>query len=187
MRPLTLLTVPGLGSSGPAHWQTRWEQQHGCRRVEQRDWQRPVCAEWVATLEAAVAAAPGPVVLVAHSLACATVAHWAAATKCQVVGVLLVGPADVDRREMLPEVRGFAPMPLARLPFPSIVVASETDEYVTLARAGAFAAAWGSRLVNVGALGHLNSESGLGLWPAGWALVRELSSNVGAGEPATGG
>ncbi len=174
MQSVTILTVPGLGSSGPQHWQTRWEQQHGCRRVEQRNWDQPVCAEWVAALEAAVAAAPGPVVLVAHSLACATVAHWAATTTLPLVGALLVGPADVDRREQLPEVRGFAPMPLARLPFPSIVVASTTDEYVTLERATEFAAAWGSRLVNVGARGHLNSESDLGLWPQGWALVHDL-------------
>ncbi|NVO84652.1 RBBP9/YdeN family alpha/beta hydrolase [Hymenobacter terrestris] len=174
MKPLTILTVPGLGSSGPQHWQTRWEQQHGCRRVEQHNWEQPVCADWVAALDAAVSAVAGPVVLVAHSLACATVAHWAATATRPVAGALLVGPADVDRRAQLPEVRGFAPMPSARLPFASIVVASENDEYVTLARAQEFAAAWGSRLVNVGALGHLNSESGLGLWPIGWELVQEL-------------
>lgn len=184
MQPLTILTVPGLGSSGPAHWQTRWEQHYGCRRVEQRDWQRPVCTDWVAALDAAVAAAPGPVVLVAHSLACATVAHWADTATRPLAGALLVGPADVNRREQLPEVRGFAPMPLARLPFPSIVVASTTDEYVTLARAQEFAAAWGSRLVNVGALGHLNSESGLGLWPAGWALVQELVAGAAVARAA---
>ncbi|MBT2558692.1 alpha/beta hydrolase [Hymenobacter sp. ISL-91] len=175
MQAVTLLTVPGLGSSGPAHWQTHWEQHYGCRRVEQHDWEHPVCTDWVAALDAAVsAAAPGPVVLVAHSLACATVAHWAATATRPVAGALLVGPADVDRRAQLPEVRGFAPMPLARLPFPGIVVASENDEYVTLDRAREFATAWGSRLVNVGAAGHLNSESGLGLWPAGWALVQKL-------------
>ncbi|RFP63933.1 alpha/beta hydrolase [Hymenobacter lapidiphilus] len=175
MQAVTILTVPGLGSSGPAHWQTHWEQNYGCRRVEQRDWQHPVCTDWVAALDAAVSAAPGPVVLVAHSLACATVAHWAATTTRPLAGALLVGPADVDRREQLPEVRGFARMPLARLPFASIVVASENDEYVTLDRAQEFAAAWGSRLVNVGALGHLNSASELGLWPVGWALVQELA------------
>ena len=74
MQAVTILTVPGLGSSGPAHWQTHWEQHHGCRRVQQHDWQHPVCTNWVAALDAAVAAAPGPVVLVAHNLACATVA-----------------------------------------------------------------------------------------------------------------
>jgi len=170
----TILTAPGLGSSGPTHWQTQWEQQYGYRRVQQHDWDHPVCTDWVQALEAAVAAAGPQVVLVAHSLACATVAHWAATTRHQLQGVLLVAPADVDRPDFPPEVVGFAPMPLARLPFPSIVVASTDDEYVSLTRAQQFAAAWGSRFVNVGALGHLNSESGLGLWPQGHQLLREL-------------
>ncbi|HKU44709.1 MAG TPA: alpha/beta hydrolase, partial [Polyangiales bacterium] len=33
-----VLIIPGLGGSGPQHWQTRWEQLHGYRRVEQREW-----------------------------------------------------------------------------------------------------------------------------------------------------
>ncbi|QNE38311.1 alpha/beta hydrolase [Hymenobacter sp. NBH84] len=172
--PTTILTAPGLGNSGPIHWQTQWEQQYGYQRVQQHDWNHPVCADWVQTLEATVAAAGPQVVLVAHSLACATVAHWAATTRHHLQGVLLVAPADVDRPDFPPEVVGFAPMPLARLPFPSIVVASTDDQYVSLARAQQFAAAWGSRFVNVGALGHLNSESGLGLWPQGYQLLQEL-------------
>lgn len=172
--PTTLLTVPGLGSSGPTHWQTGWEQQYGYQRVQQHEWNHPVCTDWVQALEAAVAAAGSHVVLVAHSLACATVAHWAATTRHQLQGALLVAPADVDRPNFPPEVVGFAPMPLARLPFPSIVVASTDDRYVSLTRAQRFAAAWGSRFVNVGALGHLNSESELGLWPQGHQLLQEL-------------
>ncbi|UPL49728.1 RBBP9/YdeN family alpha/beta hydrolase [Hymenobacter sublimis] len=172
--PPTILTVPGLGGSGPEHWQTRWEQQYGYRRVEQRNWHNPVCSEWVAALEAAVAAAVPEVVLVGHSLACATIAHWASVTQHPIKGALLVAPADVDRPDLPPEVTGFAPMPLARLPFPSIVVASTDDAYVTLARAQQFAHAWGSRLVNMGPRGHINSASGLGQWPQGQELLREL-------------
>jgi predicted alpha/beta hydrolase family esterase len=65
-------------------------------------------------------------------------------------------------------------MPLQKLPFPSIVVFSTDDEYVTPGRAALFANAWGSRLVNAGAKGHLNSASALGMWPEGFALVEEL-------------
>ncbi len=65
-------------------------------------------------------------------------------------------------------------MPLAPLPFPSIVVASTDDEYLDLARAEQFAAAWGSRLEVAGALGHINSASNLGSWPQGFAWLREL-------------
>ena len=53
-------------------------------------------------------------------------------------------------------------------------MASSNDEYVTLARAQQFAEAWDSRLVNVGALGHINSETGLGLWPEGHRLLVDL-------------
>ncbi|UOG75808.1 alpha/beta fold hydrolase [Hymenobacter tibetensis] len=172
--PSTILIVTGLGNSGPEHWQTHWEQHYGYRRVEQHNWDEPVRADWVQTLDAAVATADPHVVLVAHSLACATIAHWAATTQHRIAGALLVAPADVDRPDFPLEVTGFRPMPLAPLPFPSIVVASTSDEYVTLARAQQFAEAWGSRLVNVGALGHINSETNLGLWPEGHALLMEL-------------
>lgn len=170
----TILIVPGLGSSGPAHWQTHWEQHYGYQRVQQRDWDNPICEDWVQNLEAAVVAAGPGVVLVAHSLGCITIAHWASTTRHRIKGALLVAPADVDRSDMPSEIVNFAPIPLARLPFPSIVVASTTDEYVTLARAQELAEAWGSRFVNVGALGHINSESGLGLWPEGHVLLQEL-------------
>ncbi|RPD47003.1 alpha/beta hydrolase [Hymenobacter sediminis] len=170
----TILTVPGLGSSGSEHWQTYWEQHYGYQRVQQRDWDNPICEDWVQNLEAAVAAAGSGVVLVAHSLACATIVHWAQTTQHQIKAALLVAPADVDRPDFPPEVTGFAPMPLVRLPFASVVVASTNDEYVTLVRAQQFAEAWGSRLVNVGALGHINSESGLRLWPQGHTLLQEL-------------
>ena len=178
--PLTILILPGLGNSGPEHWQTHWEQHYGYRRVEQHNWDQPVCADWVQTLDEAVSTADSGVVLVAHSLACATIAHWAATTQHSIAGALLVAPADVDQPDFPTEVTGFRPMPLARLPFPSIIVASSNDEYVTLMRAQQFAKAWGSRLVNVGALGHINSETGLGLWPEGHALLLELVASLHA-------
>ena len=75
---------------------------------------------------------------------------------------------DVDSPDRTPpETRSFAPMPLARLPFPASVIASEDDPYVTLARAQAFAAAWGATFVDAGRKGHLNADSCLGDWPEG--------------------
>jgi predicted alpha/beta hydrolase family esterase len=65
-------------------------------------------------------------------------------------------------------------MPLVRLPFPSVVVASSDDPYVTVERATTFATAWGSALKLVEGAGHLNSASGLGEWPAGYALLEGL-------------
>ena len=170
------VNVPGLGSSGPGHWQTRFERADpSFSRVEQREWDAPDRAEWVAALDRALAGRDlSRVVLVAHSLGCATVAHWAAQAGRTVKGALLVAPADVETPHFAAvPATGFAPMPLRRLPFPSRVVASSTDEWVTLARARQFAQAWGSGLVEVGPAGHLNTASGYGDWPAGLALLRE--------------
>src|SRR3954470_22488286 len=90
-----ILILPGHGGSGPRHWQTLWEAAHpSFRRVEQRDWLHPVCSEWVGKLEDAVAASGPDTVLVAHSLACLLVAHWAAASALPVSAALLVAVPD---------------------------------------------------------------------------------------------
>jgi hypothetical protein len=170
-----VLILPGLHDSGPDHWQSRWERTHQTfRRVAQRDWEAPDRAEWVATLEAAIAASTEPVVLAAHSLACSLVAHWARTHRGPVRGALLVAPADVERPDFPHEATGFAPMPMAPLPFPAIVAASANDPYVSAARAAELAAAWGARLELLGPAGHVNSESGLGDWPEGLALLEEV-------------
>ena len=175
MADAPVLILPGLYDSGPEHWQTRWEVAHpDFRRVVQEDWQKPLCADWVARLEDAALRTPDAV-LVAHSLACALVAHWVASgTKGRARAALLVGPADPEAETYPRGPTGFAPMPLIRLPFPSVVVASTDDPYVTVERARAFGTAWGSRLTLVENAGHLNSASGLGDWPAGYALLEEL-------------
>src|SRR5688572_8243008 len=60
--PSRLLIVPGLGDSGPAHWQT-W-LQHGDRhalRVRQRDWTSPDLDRWAARIASTLErAGPGP-------------------------------------------------------------------------------------------------------------------------------
>jgi uncharacterized protein len=170
-----VLLLPGLYNSGPQHWQTHWKAEHPeFVRVEQKDWDTPDCGEWVETLQRAVAADASPVVFVGHSTSCCLVAHWAARHPGNVRGALLVAPSDVEAPSYPAGPTGFAPMRLARLPFPSIVVASTNDEYVTLPRAAQFALAWDSRLEVLGPLGHINSASNLGSWPEGFALLREL-------------
>ena len=145
----------------------------------QRDWDRPDRELWLQALRRAIEAAHAPVVLVAHSLGCALVAHAVrAGRRCvarAVRAALLVAPADVDSpAHTPPETRGFAPMPLARLPFAATVIASGDDPYVTFARARAFAAAWGADFVDAGAVGHINAASGLGDWAAGRRALAAL-------------
>ena len=170
-----VLVLPGLFNSGPEHWQSRWEAAHrDFERVLQDDWDTPRCADWVARLDEALGRTPDSV-LVAHSSACALVGHWArSGSQHRVRGALLVGPSDTEAPSYPSGPVGFDPMPLARLPFPSIVVASTDDPYVSLERAAVFASAWGSRLHVVKGGGHLNSTSGLGDWPEGLSLLDEL-------------
>ena len=176
-QPARVFIVPGLGNSGPAHWQTYFERQRpDSIRIEQREWDVPDCAEWVATLEQALAGEDlSQVVLVAHSLGCVTIAHWANHYGHRIKGALLVAPSDVEtaRYAAFPTT-GFGPMPLARLPFSSKVVFSQNDEWVSPARARQFAEAWGSELIDLGHAGHINAASGYGAWPAGLALLAEL-------------
>lgn len=174
----TTLLVPGWSDSGPEHWQSLWERAHPTyQRVRQRDWVCAARVEWVAALDRAVVAAAGPVVLVAHSLGCHTVAHWLAhpsALTSRVRGALLVAPPDLAHPAWPSTITGFAPLPLQRLLCPSIVVASTNDPWDPRRSAERLAAAWGSRFVSAGASGHINTEAGFGPWPAGERLLAEL-------------
>jgi predicted alpha/beta hydrolase family esterase len=171
-----IFTIPGLWSSGPQHWQTHWERTHpSWQRVQQRNYDRPDREEWIATLDEAVRRAPSPPVLAAHSLGCSLVTHWAAERGGHgVAGAFLVGPSDVESPNYPEEGRSFSAMSLQPLPFPSIVVASTNDVYVTLARAEQFARAWGSRLIVIGDAGHINADAGYGLWPEGDQMLIEF-------------
>lgn len=170
-----VLLVPGLWNSGPQHWQSLWAAaEPGFRRVEQTEWESPVRADWVAALEAAVAEAGPQVVVAAHSLGCVTVARWAAESGQTIRGAFLVAPSDVDLPIYPKGPTGFRPMPMARLPFPSVLVTSEDDPWIKLSRARQVAEAWGSQLVSIGDAGHINTASGHGPWPEGRRLLDEL-------------
>jgi predicted alpha/beta hydrolase family esterase len=173
-----ILMLPGWLSSGPEHWQSRWERNLStARRIEQEDWSVPDKDKWVGTIIAAVATSARPVVLVAHSLGVIAAVH--AALKLpqgSIAGAFLVAPSDVDRPQSWPVTQGyvwpdsgfgFAPVPLAPLPFPSALVVSSDDPYCRPERARHFAAAWGSQLIEIGPAGHITSETGHGPWPDG--------------------
>ena len=170
------LILPGLHDSDPGHWQSRWEAVDDTSlRVIQDDWETPHCADWIARLDQALALTGPDTVLVAHSAACALVAHWAVGDSSRGVrGALLVAPSDPEAPSFPSGPRGFAPIPLLRLRFRSIVVASSNDPYVTLSRAQTFAMAWGSEFVMIGEAEHINSASSLGDWSEGLALLNTL-------------
>ncbi len=172
---IQVLIVPGYTGSGPGHWQTLWEQKHPeYRRVVQRDWHHPDLEEWITVLDAAIQGSSSPVVLVAHSLGCILIAHWQLRHSGDVHGALLVAPADAERDDAPAPVRSFSPIPLQPLPFPSLVVASSNDPYVSLERAQYFAKNWGSRFISMGACGHIDTTAGFGPWRRGEVLLGNL-------------
>jgi predicted alpha/beta hydrolase family esterase len=170
-----VLILPGWHNSGPAHWQTLWETHRGYTRVQQHSWDTPLRGDWMAQLEEAVLAHDSSV-LVAHSLACILVAAWAAHSRNthRVKAALLVAPSDVERPEMQYMLYSWSPIVRERLPFASTLVSSRNDPYCSFMRASALAHAWGSRLVDMGACGHINADAHLGDWPQGQALLDEL-------------
>jgi predicted alpha/beta hydrolase family esterase len=176
---MKILMVPGLNDSGPEHWQTLWQPQlPECFRIEQRDFNQAVCAEWVDNIEASVRAHGEDSVLVGHSCGSIAIAHWAAQTRLKIAGAVMVAPSDVAAADFPAQAVGFAPVPLTRLPFRTLVIVSSRDPYLRLERALRFASAWGAMLVNVGVAGHINADAGYGPWPEGLRLLRDFMDTL---------
>lgn len=171
-----ILILPGLGNSDEHHWQSVWEQQFPeFERVHQLNWDMPHCSDWIDTLDKKIVEQnTEDVILVGHSLACATIAFWAQQYNRKIKGALLVAPSDTEAKSYPQGTTGFTPMPVLKLPFNSITVASTNDFYVTLDRASYFANAWGSKLAVIGAAGHINTASGFGAWPKGLEYLKQL-------------
>lgn len=183
VREPLILVVPGLNDSGPGHWQTLWEQElPACQRVDLGMWDNPHRNTWVNQLNLAIHRAGRPVILAAHSLGCHAVAWWAEyerpAHGTPVVGALLVAPPDVESEGVDERLKRFAPLVKGRLPFTSIVAASQNDPYASFGIAKRIARKWGSRLVDAGPIGHINATSGIGNWPYGKFLLDQLISDA---------
>lgn len=118
------LILPGWQGSPEEHWQSHWQRSlPNSARVEQQDWLNPQRGDWVAALNQAIAADPRPLILIAHSLGCVTVAHWAAQAPVELLrrvrGALLVAPADVERPVALHRCRISRQYRVICCPFPA--------------------------------------------------------------------
>ena len=185
---LAVVIVPGIGNSGPQHWQTLWERQHPAwQRLQQRDWDRPVCDEWVSRLDDAIGRLPVPPLLIAHSMGCLVVAHWAHRSSAPFAQHFWWQFPTLEGPSFPSAAQGFHPLPAGKFRFPSLLVASSDDPFGSLSYAKRCAVEWGSVFIDIGAAGHINTDSGLGDWPAGWALFERLlkvSRRSGETKPA---
>ena len=132
-------------------------------------------------LEETLLADQRPALLAAHSLGCHLVAAWAAHSQHtrRVQGALLVAPPDIERADLPPQVQAWAPVQRRPLPFASTAVLSADDPFCAPVRGLQLAAGWGSQIVTLGRAGHINGDSGLGDWPEGLALLRDLAQRAG--------
>jgi len=183
-----ILIVPGLRDAVAQHWQSLLEARlraagRAVAAVHPMGREDLDCATRVAAIEREAQAVRGPLIVVAHSGGCIMLAHWARQTRRAVVGALLAAPPDFDTP--MPEgypaldalqTRGWLPVPRERLPFFSIVAASRNDPLCRFERAAELAHAWGSRLDDLGDVGHLNPASGFGAWPQAEQYIGELSA-----------
>jgi len=186
MKEPTVLIVPGLRDHVEQHWQTLLEKELP-RVVTVPAMGRADldCAAKIAAIERAAQSVHGPLVVVAHSGGVVMLAHWAQVTQRPVQGALLATPPDFE--SPMPEgyptldalrAGGWLPVPRGRFPFPSIVAASRNDPLASFERVAALAQAWGSQLVDLGEVGHLNPASGFGPWPDARRLIEQLGAEL---------
>ncbi|RXZ43441.1 RBBP9/YdeN family alpha/beta hydrolase [Crenobacter cavernae] len=169
--PFPVVVQPGWKNSGPEHWQSHWQAALSATRVENRDWHAPQLDDWLDGLDTALDQAGEPALVIAHSLGCIALAHYARRHPHRVAAAILVAPADVERAAVPSEIAGFGPIPREALPFPSLLIASDDDPYCRAERAQSLAELWGSELVWLPGAGHINPDSGYGPWPDGLVLL----------------
>ena len=184
----TVLIVPGLRDHVDAHWQTLLARElaargHEVRSVPPMGRDDLDCARRVEAIDRALAEIPEPPIVVAHSGGVIMFAHWARTHDRPIRGALLATPPDFERPmpdgyPIIEALRagGWLPVPREPLPFPSVVAASRNDPLGRFERVAELARAWGSRLHDIGLVGHLNPASGFGAWPQAETYVAELAA-----------
>ncbi|WP_092805942.1 RBBP9/YdeN family alpha/beta hydrolase [Rhodococcus globerulus] len=181
----TVVLVPGLRDHVEDHWQTHLEKKlDKVRSVPPLEHDKLSCAARVAALDAVLTDISGPVVLVAHSAGVMITAQWARCRNRPIADALLVTPPDFDFPLPGPyptpeelEQNGWMPIPRQRLPFPSTVAASRNDPLAGYRRVAGLAEGWGSQLLDLGEVGHLNPAAGYGYWPHAEELVQDMIEN----------
>jgi uncharacterized protein len=173
---MVIVLVPGYTNSGPEHWQSLIEKKYeNVVRVKQDDWDNPVRQNWIDGLERTIKTINSDVLLVGHSCGANTIAQWAELNaNPKVKGALLVAPADIDAPDALAEIQVQRPLPKKKISFPTILVCSDNDEYVSLEKGKELAQDWGSELVILPNGGHIHTDAGFGDWPMGEQLIEKL-------------
>lgn len=168
------VVFPGYGDSDTGHWQTLWQAELRCARVQPMSWTEPTLNDWVAALDRVIE--PGMVVL-AHSLGCLATIAWLERHPDVAAAAFLVAVPDAEGPDFPASISGFA-RPTRRLAQPVFMIGSGDDPYAGSAFTRATAEAIGAPLVELGAAGHLNTASGRGPWPEGRRLLADFVASL---------
>ena len=172
----SFLILHGWQGSGPGHWQTwvagrlRGNGEH-VAYPDLPDADAPLLDPWLDALEGELEALPAPHTVVCHSLSCALWLHHIARGGRQAERLLLVAPPAEQ-----PPLAAFFPVPLPRLEGEARMVCSDDDPYCpegAVARYGGL----GVPVDMLAGAGHVNPESGFGVWPEveAWCLDQRAS------------
>lgn len=177
----SFLILHGFGSSGPGHWQT-WLAGR-LRALDATvaypdlpDADSPQLQSWRDALDGELAALADPPVVLCHSLSCLLWLHHAADGGRAAERVLLVAPPS---QAGAPEAaQAFFPVPLdaealrASAPAGARLVCSDDDPYCPEGADALYGRPLRLPTDVLHGRGHLNSDSGLGPWPAVEAWAR---------------
>jgi predicted alpha/beta hydrolase family esterase len=86
-------------------------------------------------------------------------------------GDLMVAVPDPSGPSFPSAARGFHEVPRVWRNGPLKIISSNNDPYSSPSFTERIVASWGAEHVALGAMGHINADSGLGDWPDGWALI----------------
>jgi len=179
---MRIVTVPGIGGSDEAHWQSRWEASWGSQafRIVPGSWAAPDLTDWSRAISEAVTRAEADVVLVAHSLGCLAVTHWLEEEGDAVAGVVLVAPPDPTGPKFPANAAPtFTSLAINPVRTPGLVMTSDDDPYCDSSGAARLCQGWELPRISLGNHGHLNSTSGLGSWETGRNLLTAFIAGLG--------
>lgn len=168
-----VLIIPGLNNSDDNHWQTLWEKRFArAQRIEVKDWHQPDLDKWRAAIIKSLNEVNVPVILIGHSFGALASASIAAEFPEKIAAVLLVAPADPDKFHIAHR------LPNKPLGVPVHLIASSNDPWMKDSKAAYWALLWGANFLRIKNLGHINSDSAIGIWPEGLQQLALLVKRI---------
>ncbi|WP_331346278.1 alpha/beta hydrolase [Cellvibrio sp. UBA7661] len=169
LEKFSVIIVPGLRNSDEHHWQSLWQAQvpHS-KRIQLDNWETPDLDKWKAAIRTEVNNSDKPAIIIAHSFGTLASASIAAENPAQIAALFLVAPADPDKFQLAQH------LPQQPLNVPGKIIASSNDPWLSESKAAYWALVWGTDFLRLKNVGHINSESHLGVWQEGADELQSL-------------